>query len=206
MVNFLLLSENIPEYSKIIIDKGQTPPKIYELCCCIRETFCLSYSIRKENNLLIFFEKRHILVNFIGNKLRYLGPDERSQALLLEKALREAKETDISWKRIRAQSTPGIYISKFYDLLSFLDFINSMYMGQLYLIIDNNKLSDKDLKSAAFLEGELFILPTYENAKMNSKILDLFKQMKTIKFLSLSKIKQLENKILYINYRKDLYE
>ncbi|MFX1523119.1 MAG: hypothetical protein ACFFCC_06425 [Promethearchaeota archaeon] len=213
MVNFLLLVKNIPEYNKKTIDTGQTPPVIYELCSCIRESFCLSYSIRKDNNLLIFFEKDRILVNFIGDKLRYLGPDERSQALLLEKALRKAKGSKISLKRIRTQSTPGIYVSKFFDLFSFLDYINSMYTGQIYLIIDNNDISEEnnkltasELNSVAFLEGDLFIIPTYEKAKMNSKILDLFKQMKTIKFLSLSKITQIENKILYINYRKDLYE
>ena len=30
-------------------------------------------------------------MSFLGNELRYLGPDERSQALLLEKALKTAK-------------------------------------------------------------------------------------------------------------------
>ncbi len=46
----------------------------------------------------------------------------------------------------------------------------------------------------------------YENFIGDSKILDLFKEMKNIKFFSLSKIKLIENKILYINYRKDRQE
>ncbi len=96
MVNFLLLLEKIIQYNKEIIDKGLTPKKIYELCSCIRETFCLSYSIRKDNNLLLYFQKEHILVSFIGEALRYLGPDERSQALLLEKALNKANRINFN--------------------------------------------------------------------------------------------------------------
>ncbi|MFX1531798.1 MAG: hypothetical protein ACFFBC_11850, partial [Promethearchaeota archaeon] len=93
MVNFLLLFEKIIEYTKKQINKGLTPQKIYELCSCIRETFCLSYSIRKNNNLYLYFQEENLLLSFIGKKLRYLGPDERSQALLLLKALTKLQES-----------------------------------------------------------------------------------------------------------------
>ncbi|MHA2281082.1 MAG: hypothetical protein ACXAC5_09550 [Promethearchaeota archaeon] len=210
MVNFLLLIEKITQYNKEIIDKGHTPQKVYELCSCIRETFCLSYSIRKNNNLFLYFQKEHILVSFIGKELRYLGPDERSQALLLEKALNKANRIDIKVKDGRKQSTPGIYILKFLDHSSFLGYITSLIIGNIYIIIDRKAFSKKERDIYAsnfnlefFIDKNLFIIPTYNYIIGNSKMLDLFNEMKNIKFFSLSKIKQIENKILYINYRKD---
>ncbi|MBY8983498.1 MAG: hypothetical protein KGD65_00360 [Candidatus Lokiarchaeota archaeon] len=210
MVNFLLLIEEITQYNKEIINRGLTPQKVYELCSCIRETFCLSYSIRKNNNLFFYFQKEHILVSFIGSELRHLGPDERSQALLLEKALNKANGINFIEKDGSKQSTPGIYILKFLDHPSFHRYIQSLIEGTVYLVIDNEEFIKKERDIYApniniefFIDRNLFIIPTYDNFIDNSKILTLFKEMKKIKFLSLSKIKQIENKILYINYRKD---
>jgi len=86
LANFLLIIEEIIDFTKKDIDKGYTPPLIYKICSCIREAFCLSYAIRKNNNLYLYFQKEKILIKFEGSRLRYLGPDERSQALLLKKA------------------------------------------------------------------------------------------------------------------------
>jgi tRNA pseudouridine-54 N-methylase len=213
LVNFLLLLEKITQYNKKIIDKGLTPQKIYELCSCIRETFCLSYSIRKDNNLLLYFQNEHILVSFIGEALRYLGPDERSQALLLEKALNKANRINFNVRNGRKQSTPGIYVLKFLDHPSFLGYINSLVIGNVYVITDKEEFIKKErdiytrnINFEFFIDRNLFIIPMYEDFIGDSKILDLFKEMKNIKFFSLSKIKLIENKILYINYRKDHQE
>ncbi len=211
MVNFLLLIEEIIQYNKENIDKGLTPQKIYELCSCIRETFCLSYSIRKDNNLFLYFQKEYIFVSFIGEELRYLGPDERSQALLLEKALKKSKGIDPNLEEGRKLSTPGIYISRFFDHISFLGYFKSIVRGTFYLITDKDEYFRKErvintfnLTFEPFLDDIAFILPAYENSNNDSKILNLFQEMKNIKFFSLSKIKQIENKILYLNYLKDL--
>ncbi|MHA1932472.1 MAG: hypothetical protein ACW96X_08025 [Promethearchaeota archaeon] len=213
MVNFLLLIEKITQYTKEIIDKGLTPQKVYELCSCIRETFCLSYSIRKANNLFLYFQKEHILVSFIGKELRYLGPDERSQALLLEKALNKANRIDFNVKDGRKQSTPGIYVLKFIDHSNFLGYINSLVIGEVFIITDQEEFIKKERDIYAhnsnfelFIDRNLFIIPMDVNLFGESKMIDLFKEMKNIKFFSLSKIKQIENKILYINYRKDNQE
>ena len=210
LVNFLLLTKKSHQYNKEIIDKGLTPQKVYKLCSCIRETFCLSYSIRKDNNLFIYFQKEYILICFIGNELRYLGPDERSQALLLEKALNKANEIDFNVKDGRTQSTPGIYALKFLDHHSFLGYISSLVIGNVHIIIDKEELIKKErdiyarnIKFEFFKDRNWFVIPTYDNFIGNSKILDLIKEMKNIKFFSLSKIKQIENKILYINYLND---
>ena len=73
LVNYLLLIEDIPYFTKEDVDEGLTPLDVYKICSCIRETFCLSYSIRKQNNLylkttfVVFF-----LLLFISYFLLYL--------------------------------------------------------------------------------------------------------------------------------------
>jgi len=119
VVNFLLLIKKISAYSKKDIDQGKTPLDVYQLCSCIRETFCLSYSIRKENNLYLLFQEYNALIKFEGKKLKFLSSDERSQALLLYKALNLSSEilSFDNWYK----STPGIYIKKFEDFNAFIE-------------------------------------------------------------------------------------
>jgi len=213
LANFLLLIENISNYSKQDIDRGKTPLEIYKLCSCIRETFCLSYAIRKRNILYLYFQKEHVLIKFEGKNLRYLGPDERSQALLLEKALNKVNKTlsakDNKWEK----STPGIYVRKFFDKLSFINFFSAIMLGNNYLIIDKQQAAKEKVedfnsnnKFIKIMENDVFIIPTYTISKGNSNIIKPFKEVKNIKFISLSKIKGVENKILFINFRKDSQE
>ena len=207
MVNFLLLLENVIEYDKKTIDRGLTPQEVYELCSCIRETFCISYSIRKDNNLYIYLQNFHNLISFIGKKLRFLGPDERSQALLLYKALKIARKNKYLTEKRITESTPGIYVTKFLNDLDFIGYMKSKIRGLYYNLIDREKPIEEQLVRPNLVEkledinnSNLYILaPHLENPNFS----DLIKEMKNIKVLSLSKIKSIENKILYINYSKD---
>ena len=207
MVNFLLLLENVIEYDKKTIDRGLTPQEVYELCSCIRETFCISYSIRKDNNLYIYLQNFHNLISFIGKELRFLGPDERSQALLLYKALKIARENQYLTEKRITESTPGIYVTKFLNDLDFIGYMKSKIRGFYYNLIDREKPIKDQLvrpnlvdKLEEINNSNLYILaPHLENLNFS----DLIKEMKNIKVLSLSKIKSIENKILYINYSKD---
>ena len=213
MVNFLLILENFIEYSKKDIDEGYTPQKIYELCSCMRETFCLSYSIRKNNNLYIYYQEEHLLLSFIGIKLRYLGPDERSQALLHLKALEKGKNVVPKVEPEMIKSTPGIYCTKFIEDSSPYNYFNNFFNGKVYLVIDNVESIKQDLgtpfmdkKNEGLNDRDLYIFPTYTVSAQKSEIIDGFREMKNINFVSLSKIKSIENKILYINFRKDHLE
>ena len=213
LVNFLLLFEKIINYTKNQIDKGLTPQKIYELCSCIRETFCLSYSIRKNNNLYIYFQEENLIISFIGNKLRYLGPDERSQALLLLKALNKVQGIDPKTKTDMMKSTPGIYVKKLLKDSSCIHYFESILNGNVYLIIDYIESFKKDVvvqtlneEIDVIEETNFYIIPTYTTSTEKSDLINRFTQMKNINFLSLSKIKSIENKILYINFRKDHLE
>ncbi|UCD01294.1 MAG: hypothetical protein JSV23_10500 [Promethearchaeota archaeon] len=208
MVNFILLIENISKYSKRDIDLGKTPFDVYRLCNCIRETFCLSYSIRKENNLYLYFQKEHVLIKFEGTKLRYLGPDERSQTLLLEKALSNTKKESFLENEQWKKSTPGIFFRKFFDDSSFITFYKSLRKGKTFLMIDHpqnveEKVEDFNFEFIENMEVDFFIIPFYSKSRDKHKIIELFKEVKNIKPISLSKIKEVENKILYINFRKD---
>jgi len=210
LVNFLLLIEKIIDYHKTDIDKGQTPLNIYEICSCIRETFCLSYSFRKNNNLYLYFQEEHILVSLFGNELRYLGPDERSQALLLEKALNTAKGLIKLGKNGKKKSTPGIYITKFSDDLTFIVHLSLIVKGTNYILLKQNESLTDDVEELSLDGGfemiddnYFFTIPVSPIFRKTDKFLPLIKEMKNIKFFSLSKIKQIENKILYINFRKD---
>lgn len=210
MVNFLILQEKIIDYNKKTIDKGLTPQKVYEICSCLREAFCLSYSIRKNNSLYLYFQKEHVLIKFEGKELRYLGPDERSQALLLEKVLRKVKSESNTKNDSWLKSTPGIFIKKFLNDFSFMAFYKSIAIGTSFLIINNTQI-EEDIVDDLILnkqifdikDDDFFIIPTYTITQEISNIIELFKKSKNTKLLSFSKIKDVEDIILYINFKKD---
>jgi len=210
LVNFLLFVKNITTYSKRDIDKGKTPLEIYKLCSCIRETFCLSYSIRNYNNLYLYFQNEHLLIQFKGEKLKYLGPDERSQALLLKKAIDIANQYKSLIYKEWIKSTPGISVRGFKDYNIFYAFLKSILTGNYYLIVDSNQYSREEYDFLIFsnetlgkLSELLFIMPTYAISKDNSDVIELFEKLKNIKYGNLSKIEGAENKILYINFQID---
>ncbi|MFW9898610.1 MAG: hypothetical protein ACFFDO_05055 [Candidatus Thorarchaeota archaeon] len=206
-----MLVKNLINYNKKDIDVGKTPLEIYKICSCIRETFCLSYAIRKENNLFIFIQNDGILIKFEGNKLKYLGPDERSQALLLSKAIDNVNlfnSSDIeNWKK----STPGIYVRKFSNNESFIKYFKSfVFFNPIFLINDNDVgkvhfyLTVNEFETLNTLSEFFYIIPAYNIITEDSNFFQTFKDLKDVKFLTLSKINRIENKFLYINFRLDL--
>ncbi|MFW9969040.1 MAG: hypothetical protein ACFFDF_02490 [Candidatus Odinarchaeota archaeon] len=210
MVNFLLLLEKVINYSKDDIDKGETPLIVYKICSCIRETFCLSYAIRKNNVLYLYFQKEHFLIKFEGTELRFLGPDERSQAILLNKILNKVHEKGVKENIHWIMSTPGIYGKKFTQDLEFISFFSSIPYDKINLILDgyNNLNENTDLINLDKIldpinELDFFIIPAYNIQENNKNLIELLKQLKSVKIVSLSMIKSIEDKILYINYRKD---
>jgi len=204
-MKFLLLSKAITNFTKKEIDKGLVPKQIYELCCCIRETFCLSYSIRKNNDLYIYFVDDKIAIKFIGQELRYLGPDERSQAILLNKALLKKEENFslYNW----TNSTPGIYIKQYIDEPSIFKEFNSLDSSHTFFIKFQNDTSAqninlslrKDIKN--FDKNTQFILPLFNVSENNPGLLEFLIKEKALnlKVIYLIKIKKVEDKIIYIN-------
>ena len=185
MVNFLLLLDKIVKYSKKQIDKGETPQEVYELCAYIREVFCLSYSIRKDNNLYLYFQEENLLLSFIGKELRYLGPDERSQALLLLKALEKGISIIPRAETRMIKSTPGIYCIKFLDETSLYNYLNTEIEGNFYFLINNTKLIKNETELEIKGEKNLDIIPNFTLLPEKSEFILGFRDMKKINFLSL---------------------
>ncbi|MFX1316326.1 MAG: hypothetical protein ACFE9T_10715 [Promethearchaeota archaeon] len=210
MVSFLLLLKKLVLYLKSDIDKGNTPLEIYQLCSCIREAFCLSYSIRKSNLLYLYSQDESILIKFDGEKLRYLGSDERSQALLLKKAIDTAKQSKILNDKAWKKSTPGISVRIFKDNTSFYLFLKSILRKNNFFIIDDDLNSKEEIAISTFntkslinINESLFIMPTYSISQKNEFFFELFKKLKNIKYVTLLNVKAVEDKILYINFQID---
>jgi len=209
LANFLLIIEEIINYTKEDIDKGYTPPLIYKICSCIRETFCLSYAIRKNNTLYLYFQKEKILIKFEGSRLRYLGPDERSQAILLKKVLDKNISTINSNGNKWIKSTPGIYSKSFLDDFSFINYLVSSVQDPIIFVFDEVDNMDKtnipEIKNINTLENlrdNFYIIPTYPFSK-NNNIIKLMLSLTNIKLVTLPKVRSIPDKLLYINYLID---
>jgi len=202
LVNFLLLIEDISHYSKKDIDCGFTPLEVYRLCSCIREAFCLSYSIRKQNNLFLFFYKTLSLIKLQGNRLKFLGSDERSQALLLNKAINKLNEININHKWIK--STPGIIVNKVGIFQKAIQLIKEISQNKIIIVNGYCKshlvLNHKELINLKSLNEYLYILPIFHNESKGSDFISLMKKLMDLKFLMLPKVKNVEDKILIINF------
>ncbi len=207
MVNFLIFIEKFPKYSKRDIDVGKTPIYVYNLCSIIRESFCLSYSIRKNNNLYLYFESVQLLIKFVGKKLRFLGSDERSQALLLKRALDKINGD----KKVKTQewekSTPGIFVKRLPNSNSILENIDNILRNKIVYIAE---FENKDLYSDVTslndsddMSEYCYILPYPQNSQSSLRFLQGIKENYSLKYINLSNIKGIENKILIINFRID---
>lgn len=207
MVNFLLLINRLEKYSKQDINRGKTPESIYTICCAIRESFCLSYNIRKENTLFVYFEVDHILLKLLGRKLRYLGPDERSQAILINKALqliyKKTSKKDSGW----IPSTPGFYIRKFPGHENFLSYFETIASTGPFLILEkslegtfNESLEKKDLKTLKEYDPPFFIIVCGEPKAHLFFLQDIYEKLPSLNFISLPNIPFCFEKILFLLY------
>ncbi len=219
LVNFLLLLEKIIDYNKKNIDKGNTPSQIYNICSCIRETFCLSYNIRKDNDLYLYFQSDNVLIKFQGNRLKFLGPDERSQALLLNKAIVKTKQPNHSRGEKWIESTPGIYVRSLKSNRSLILYLKSMDLKNLIMVFDAINLFElaflahtydypkiKKLENIKDLKNSFVIIPinTFDQVKLLKLIAQIFPSMlEKITIATLNKIKTDGDKILYINFQID---
>ena len=225
MVNFLLLVEKIIDFTKNDIDKGNTPSEIYKICSSIRTSFCLSYEIRKNNNLFLYFQENKVLVKFEGNQLRYLGPDERSQALLLQKALIKIDQYKIPSNIDWIKSTPGIYIRTFQNDQTFILWLNSLNLKHIVCISNSNSLFEFPLLAHTYdfpkitsfsnLKNlmEIFFIFSI-NSHNNSLLINFLRSLvqitpsmlEYITLTPLNKIKAIDDKILYVNFQIDYQE
>ncbi len=203
MVNILILIDKIAKFTKNSIDLGRTPLDVYNLCSVIRETFCCSYSIRKNNNLYIYFDSIQTFIKFEGKSLRYLGSDERSQALLLKRALDKLNEIEKLNLRMQ-RSTPGIFVKRLSSSESILENITDLYNDKIIVINEFEKENmESDIINLEELDnlGEYcYIFPFPQISRSTIEILRVIDEKYQLKYANLSKINGIENKILYVNF------
>ena len=207
MVNFLILIEIFPKFSKSNIDVGKTPIYVYNLCSIIRESFCLSYSIRKNNNLYLYFDSHQLLIKYEGKNLRFLGSDERSQALLLKKALEKINGDEKVKTQEWEKSTPGIFIKRLLNSGSILENIKNILLNKIVFIAEfENKNLYPDVINLDDLDDMseyCYIFPYSQNSQSSLRFFQVIKENYNLKYINLSNIKGIENKILIINFRID---
>lgn len=190
LVKFLVCIDKISSFDKKAIDVGNTPLDVYTLCSCIREVFCLSYAIRKENEFYILINQKKLLLKLIGQNLRYLGSDERSQAILLLKALELEKTIPYDmW----IKSTPGIFIKKLIDLEYLFSIINEKNI-RAFIIDDKNP---NKIAAYKINNQDIIILDEFRDNNFIQRQIGNFER------IALPNHYSLENKILYINYQLD---
>ena len=150
------------------------------------------------------------MIKFDGNKLRYLGPDERSQTLLLIKALNIFHQREYNNQDAWIKSTPGIYIKQLPCYENPVDFYNDLPNENLITcsnknnsIGDNMEISPKTLKQ---LEEYLFIFNSDNNNNTNGNLSHQLSQYKNILYFKLPTVEAIEDKILYINFLIDRFK
>jgi hypothetical protein len=102
--SFFLSFPALPRFTKKDVDECNVSEDAAALCDAIRAVFFLSRSIRKERTLWFSFAADRALVRMSGCALRYLGPDERSTLMLVDKAAGVLRSSPSRW----IESTPGV--------------------------------------------------------------------------------------------------
>ncbi|GAI62474.1 unnamed protein product [marine sediment metagenome] len=177
LVNFLILIEKFPKFSKSDVDVGKTPIYVYNLCSIIRESFCLSYSIRKNNNLYLYFKALQLLIKYEGKKLRFLGSDERSQAILLNKALEKIIGNDKLQTQEWEKSTPGIFVKRLSNSGFILENINNILHNKIVFIAEfenkNLYLDVINLDDLDDMSEYCYIFPYSQNSQSSLRFLQV---------------------------------
>ncbi len=206
-LDFLIFIERVSKYTKSDIDKGKTPLDVYELCAIVRESFCISYTIRKNNNFYLYIETDHLFIKIEGNSVRYLGSDERSQALLLLRAFMAIETNENYNDREWIKSTPGIYVKKLPNLSLILENISDKLNDKRIFITDISKEYFKqNVKYGETINensSHCYLFSFSQESLPFLKFLQKINEECSLKTIDLSKIRGIENKILYINFLSD---
>jgi hypothetical protein len=151
-----------------------------------------------------------ILIKFAGASLRYMGSDERSQALLLKKALDRAMNVDKSKSQKMVKSTPGIFVKCLQNGESILGNIKDIEYDKIVVFEELKKENEKIITRAIEdLENHskycyIYLFP--QNSKKGVELLRSIDEEYNLIYINLSTIKGTEDKILYINFLIDQKE
>jgi tRNA pseudouridine-54 N-methylase len=136
-----------PEISRQEIDKGTLSGEALRVVNCVRSSLFTSYGLRRDSNLILYpVDQGEKLIRIEGEKLRYMGPNERSISILLSISAKKLLSRNVVHDQV---SSPGITIIK-KDLLSSI----GGRENSLLLYQDREGL---DLRMVKFTEGTVYI-------------------------------------------------
>lgn len=117
------------------------------LCRCVNAALFLSHDLRRDVRVYLVLKGEPAppkIIRFDGNDVRYLGPDERSAASLIRKALE--KNAQESW----SESMPGVSIRRG----ELKDLLHELNEKVIYLREDGVDVRGKRFEKPLFVLGD----------------------------------------------------
>jgi tRNA pseudouridine-54 N-methylase len=152
-----------PEMRRQEIDEGNLSPDALTAVNCVRSSLFTSYGLRRDSKLIFFEIQSNRLILIEGDKLRYMGPNERSISILLSMSIKKLLSGDLERN---PESSPGITTIKSNVIPSIIREENSLLLYQ--------SREGLDLRTVKFTEKTIFICRL--NPKMNiENVIHLFR-------------------------------
>jgi len=98
-----------PEMRRQEINEGNLSRDALTAVNCVRSSLFMSYGLRRDSKLIFYQAHSGKLILIEGDKLRYMGPNERSISILLSMSARKLLSGDLERN---LESSPGITIIK----------------------------------------------------------------------------------------------
>jgi tRNA pseudouridine-54 N-methylase len=136
-----------PDIGRQEIDRGTLNREALGIVNCVRSSLFTSYGLRRDSNLILCpLDQVGNFIRIEGEKLRYMGPNERSISILLSMSAKKLFSRNVTQDEV---SSPGITICR-KGLLSYVrckENSFSLYQSQEGL----------DLRMIKFTERTIFI-------------------------------------------------
>jgi tRNA pseudouridine-54 N-methylase len=103
---FILTVGKLPRIDRQEIDRGTMNREATAVINCVRSSLFTSYGVRKDASVVLYaLDPGDILIRIEGDKLRYMGPDERSISMLLSIPSKNLLSETINKTKV---TSPGI--------------------------------------------------------------------------------------------------
>ena len=116
-----------PEMSRKEINEGNLSRDALTAENCVRSSLFTSYGLRRDSKLIFYQAQSGKLILIEGDKLRYMGPNERSISILLSMSAKKLLSGDLEQNQV---SSPGITIVKSDIVQSIIRQGNSLLLYQ----------------------------------------------------------------------------
>ena len=103
---FILTARKLPRIDRQEINKGTMKREAITIVNWVRSSLFTSYGVRRDVNVILYpLDPGDILIRIEGDKLRYMGPDERSISVLLSIPFKDSLCETVKRPKV---TSPGI--------------------------------------------------------------------------------------------------